>query len=178
MSSGYLFTSQRLGFRGWQTDDIGQMAAINADPQVMEFFPSVKTREETRDFIERMQVQLAAKGYCYYAVIELATGELIGFTGISDQTFDAPFTPCTDIGWRLGAKYWYKGYATEAAKRCLQYAADELGMTRINAVAPIVNTRSIQVMKKIGMKKVSYFAHPLLVDDERLRQCVLYEIHL
>lgn len=176
MKRTYLFTSARLGFREWEAGDIDKLAAINADADVMEFFPSVKTWEETAEFIDRMQKQMSSKGYCYYAVDALENGDFIGFIGLCDQTYEASFTPCVDIGWRLAKHAWGNGYATEGAKRCLEYGLNELGLARIVAVAPTANVRSEQVMKNAGMQKVAEFIHPLLVNDERLRDCVLYEI--
>lgn len=153
---------------------------INADPQVMQFFPAVQTIAQTAAFIQRMQTKMEEKGYCYFAADLLHTGKagngnrFIGFIGLSDQVFDAAFTPCTDIGWRLSKEAWGHGYATEGAARCLQYGLNELGLQEVYAMAPSVNIRSIQVMKNIGMSKVSEFIHPLLADDVRLRDCVLY----
>lgn len=174
MIKEYLFTSERLGFRCWQMADVAVMAAINADPVVMEYFPAVKTYEETVAFIERMQQEYAEKGYCYFAVDRLEDGALIGFIGLSDQTFEASFTPCTDVGWRLGREYWSNGYATEGARQCLQYGFDELRIARIYAIAPQANARSEQVMQRVGMQKLMDFDHPLLLHDERLKTCVLY----
>ncbi len=172
----YLFKSERLGFREWQTTDIPQMADINTDPEVMAFFPNTLTRQQTAEFIERMQKQFALKGFCYFAVDNLEDGAFIGFIGLSEQTFEADFTPCTDIGWRLSKRFWGKGYATEGATKCLSYAFAQLKQKKINAIAPKVNLRSEQIMKKIGMKKVGNFIHPLLINNERLEECVLYEI--
>ncbi len=172
----YLFQSARLGFRNWLKTDIEPMAAMNADPDVMEFFPGTKGYTETVAFIERMQQQLADKGYCYYAVDKLENGEFIGFIGISVQAFEASFTPCIDIGWRLCKQEWNKGYATEGAQRCIDYAFNELNINKLTAIAPKANVKSERIMKKIGMVRVQDFIHPLLQDDERLRDCVLYEI--
>ena len=171
----YLFTSTRLGFRNWLATDFDAMAAINADPKVMEFFPAVATKEETTSFIHRMQRQLADKGFCYFAVDTLENSEFIGFIGLLEQTFEAPFTPCIDIGWRLSSNAWNKGFATEGAARCLEFAFQDLNLQKVVAVAPKINIRSEQVMKKIGMKKIGEFEHPLLRNCERLRDCVLYE---
>lgn len=170
----YLFTSTRLGFRNWTDDDIEPMAVINRDPEVMEYFPATQSLQETERFIERMKEQLVLKGFCYYAVDNLNTGELIGFTGLSEKDFESDFTPCIDIGWRFGIHAWNKGFATEAAKRCLQHGFQQLGMERIISIAPIINVRSIAVMKKVDMKFEKTFQHPLLVDNERLITCVLY----
>lgn len=176
MQGKYLFTSERLGFRNWAEADIPVMAEINADSAVMEYFPRTKNRAETTAFIERMQEQFAVKGYCYFAVDVLESGTFIGFTGLSEQTFEASFAPCIDIGWRLDRKQWGRGYATEGAKRCIQYAFDELDIKKVVSMAPKVNVRSERVMRKAGMAKVMDFVHPLLINDERLRDCVLYKI--
>ncbi|KAA5537530.1 GNAT family N-acetyltransferase [Taibaiella lutea] len=176
MYNHYIFTSQRLGFRNWANNDVPLMTVINADIDVMEFFPATVTRVQTEQFIERMQDMFATKGYCYFAVDRLEDGAFIGFIGLGYQDYDAPFTPCTDIGWRLDKNFWNQGYATEGAERCLEYAFEDLKLQNIKAIAPEINTRSINIMQKIGMKKQSDFLHPKLADDERLKHCVCYEI--
>ncbi len=171
----YLFKSERLGFRNWQENDLEELAAINADPQVMEFFPSTQSKEKTRDFIGRMQNLFSRKGHCYFAVEELATREFIGFIGLGEQTFEASFTPCIDIGWRLAKRFWGQGYATEGAKRVLQFAFQNLGLSEINSIASISNVKSTNVMKKIGMQKILVFEHPILKDYPELIKCVFYQ---
>jgi len=172
----YIFRSERLGFRNWLTTDIEIMTEINSDEEVMEFFPKIKSKHETAEFIERMQNQFNEKGFCYYAVDKLKTREFIGFIGLSEQIFTSDFASCIDIGWRLKKDEWNKNYAPEGAKRCLDYAFTKLKLEKIIAVAPIVNLKSELVMKKIGMKKVKNFNHPALAENERLRECSLYEI--
>ena len=172
----YLFKSDRLGFRNWLASDQEKLAVINADMEVMEFFPSTRSVTETKIFIERMRKQYGDKGYCYFAVDVLEDGEFIGFIGLSEQNFDADFTPCIDIGWRLAKTAWNKGYATEGAKRCLEYGFEALHLDNIYSIAPVANIKSQQVMKKIGMRKVKTFDHPQLLDNARLRKCVLYVI--
>ena len=172
----YLFKSDRLGFRNWLASDIEKLAAINADKEVMEFFPSTRTLPETNTFIKRMQKQYGDKGYCYFAVDNLEYDTFIGFIGLSEQNFAADFTPCIDIGWRLAKTAWNKGYATEGAKRCLEYGFEALHLDKIYSIAPVANLKSQQVMKKIGMHKVKAFDHPQLLDNARLRKCVLYVI--
>ncbi|MBB5624059.1 RimJ/RimL family protein N-acetyltransferase [Pedobacter cryoconitis] len=79
---------------------------------------------------------------------------------------------------RFGFRDWNQGFATEGAKRCLDYALTHLNLDKVNAMAPKINIPSINVMKKLGMEEVLTFNHPLLIDDARLRECVLYEIKL
>jgi len=175
-TKNYIFTSERLGFRNWIEDDVQKMADINNNPNVMEFFPSIPTFEETKAFVERMQQQFSEKDYCYFAVDVLKNDTFIGFIGLSDKDFESDFTPCTDIGWRLSEAHWNKGYATEGARACLDHGFKKLGLAEIVAIAPKANVKSEEVMKKIGMEKRKNFNHPLLINDTRLRECVHYAI--
>ena len=172
----YIFTSKRLGFRNWKTTDVHLLFDINADENVMQFFPSIQTREQTESFIDRMQNQYKEKGFCYFAVEILETNQFIGFIGLSEQKFKADFTPAIDIGWRLNPNFWHKGYATEGAKRCLEFGFHQLKLKEIIATAPTINLPSITVMQKIGMQKVKSFKHPLLKEYSELETCVLYSI--
>ena len=172
----YIFQTPRLGLRNWRDADLAPMAAINADPRVMEFFPSTQTEAQTLDFIRRMQVEFAEKGFCYFAVDRLDTGEMIGFIGLHVQTFEAAFTPCIDIGWRLSPSAWGLGFATEGARACLHYAFTQLQLKKIVALAPLINQRSIHVMEKLGMHKIGTFSHPVLKANPELEECGLYEI--
>lgn len=170
----YLFKSERLGFRNWLESDIEMMTEINADKNVMEFFPDIASKGQTIDFIQKMQKQFTEKGFCYFAVDKLKNNEFIGFIGLSEKNFESEFTPCIDIGWRLSNLEWNNGFATEGAKRCLEYAFNVLKLEKIYSIAPKINIKSERVMKKIGMEKVLEFEHPLLINDERLRDCVCF----
>lgn len=172
----YIFKSARLGFRDWLEGDIDKLTNINMDPQVMEFFPAVQSQERTRQFVKRMKELFVEKGFCYFAVEELNTNEFIGFIGLSVQNFESDFTPCIDIGWRLHTNKWNKGFATEGARRCIDYAFNDLKLKSVHAITPKVNAASVRVMQKIGMKELKLFNHPLLGSNERLQECVLYGI--
>lgn len=153
------------------------MSALNADPIVMEFFPSTKSMEETTLFIERMQTLFTEKGFCYFAVEKLENNQFIGFIGLGWQTWQSTFNPSVDIGWRLSKSNWGKGFATEGAKRCLQFGFEELNLKKINSVASTINIKSTNVMQKIGMQQVMYFEHPLLLDFPTIKDCVLFSIN-
>lgn len=174
----YLFTSSRLGFRTWYNDDIRQMALLNKDPEVMEFFPFLPSKKETEDFIQRMNLQYSENNFCYFAVDHLETGKFIGFIGLSLQNFDTDFTPCIDIGWRINKEYWGNGLATEGALECITYAKNQLGLHQIYSMASKINSKSIKVMKKIGMNYIKDFEHPRLLNHPSLEICVLYGIDL
>ena len=174
----YIFVSERLGFRNWQEKDISPMTEINSDPEVMAFFPGLQNRDQTTAFVHRMKAQYEDKGFCYFAVDELSTNNFIGFIGLSEQSFEAAFTPCIDIGWRLHTQWWNQGLASEGAIRCLEYAFNELCLDEIYAIAPAINIKSERIMQKIGMHKQYEFDHPLLADNGVLKRCNLYAIRL
>lgn len=176
MNKQYIFKSERLGFRNWIASDKLKMAEINADPKVMEYFPSTQNFQQTEAFIERMQKQFIENGFCYFAVDKLSDHKFIGFIGIAEQTFLSDFTPCVDIGWRLSQDEWGKGFATEGAKKCLNFAFNDIGLKKIMSICPIINDKSEHVMEKLGMIKTMTFNHPLLEKYKELESCVLYEI--
>jgi len=176
MENKYLFTSKRLGFRNWKDSDLEAFVKINADPDVMKHFPKPLTTQETQAFIIRLKQHYKERGYNYFATEVLETGELIGFIGIGYQTYETDFTPAVDIGWRLKPSSWGKGYATEGARKCLEYAFNELKINRIISTCTIGNSGSEHVMKKIGMKKKGNFNHPLLKEHKDFEQCIWYEI--
>ena len=170
----YLFQSERLGLREWKETDVDDMAAINQNEQVMRFFPSIQDYATSKSFVERMTKHQANYGFCYFAVDLLETNEMIGFIGLCHQDYASDYTPHVDIGWRIAQKHWGKGYATEGAKACLDFAAAKTDLTEIYAVAPAINVSSENVMQKLGMEKVITFDHPKLEGDDRLKSCVLY----
>ncbi len=174
----YIFTSERLGLRNWQINDLNEFAKLNADPLVMEHFPSTLSREETAQFIDRLINHFDKWGYNYFAVEDLRFGELLGFIGLARQEYEAPFTPCTDIGWRLKQSAWGKGFATEGAQRCLLYAKENLGLNTIYSVCTSTNKPSEKVMQKIGMAFQGEFKHSRLKDYPRLETCYYYKIEL
>ncbi len=140
----------------------------------MRYFPSTLTVEDTAGFISRMNRLYQSRQHCYFAVEKLDSRTFIGFIGIGYQTFDAAFTPVTDVGWRLHPDHWGKGYASEGARRCLDWACTNLKVPQIAAIAPLINQPSIRVMEKSGMQKKTEFLHPELSGFPSLERCVLY----
>ena len=177
MKGKYIFKSNRLGFRNWTKEDLSTFAEINADEQVMEYFPKSLTQQETEDFINRLQNHYEKHGYNYFAAEVLESADLIGFIGLAYQDYETEFNPATDIGWRLKKSAWSKGYATEGAKRCLEFGFKDLDLEKIISTCSINNTKSENVMKKIGMIKKGEFKHPRLKDFPDLEKYIWYEIN-
>ena len=172
----YIFKSKRLGFRNWRDNDLKVLLEINSDSEVMEYFPSTLNENETADLLKRLIKHYNKKGYTYYATEILESGELIGFIGLAYQTYKTEFSPGTDIGWRLKKSAWGKGFATEGAKKCLEYAFNELKINTIFSICTINNRKSENVMKKIGMTKKGEFTHPELIDYPEYEKNIWYEI--
>lgn len=173
----YIFESPRLGFRMWKESDRELSTKINANKEVMRYFPKTLDAKESDDFLNRIENHFKENGYGLWAVELKDTKEFIGFIGLLVATFDADFTPCTEIGWRLHNRYWNKGYATEGAKACLEYGFNKFNLDSIYSFTAEINKPSENVMKKIGLKRVGEFQHPNVEDHSPLKPHVLYRIN-
>ncbi len=142
----------------------------------MEFFPETLSPEESADSYKRINAFMEQKGFGLFAAEEKDTQEYIGFIGFSRPTFSSYFTPCIEIGWRLHRRFWNRGFATEGAKACLEYGFSILDFNEIVSFTSLLNTKSINVMKKIGMTFDGEFEHPNVEWGHRLRKHVLYKI--
>ena len=160
----------RLVMRRWRDEDRAPFAALNADPAVMQHFPAPLTREQSDAFIDRLEADFDQHGYGLWA-LEDDTG-FIGFTGLNWATFDAPFTPALEVGWRLARPAWGKGYATEAATASLHRGFQEVD--EIVSFTAVVNERSWRVMDRVGMHRESFFEHPRVPEGHPVRPHVLY----
>jgi RimJ/RimL family protein N-acetyltransferase len=172
----YIFTSDRLGFRNWNISDLDEFARLNADEDVMEHFPSTMSMDEVSDLIYKLGDHYAENGFTYFATEILKTQEFIGMIGLAYQEYITDFTPAIDIGWRLKKSAWGNGFATEGAKRCIDFAFNELGIDKIISVCVFNNEKSENVMKKVGMTKIGEFYHPSLTEYPEYQRHHCYEI--
>lgn len=169
------FETERLIARDYVASDYLPFSQMNADEEVMKYFPALLTTKESNALLDRNQKELTSLGYGLFAIEEKATGEFIGFTGFHETTFEAEFTPCIEIGWRLKSSVWNQGYATEAALGALAYANEHTSFDEIYSFTATLNKPSEQVMKKIHFTKISTFQHPALVNGDPLKPHVLYK---
>lgn len=172
----YIISTERLGLREWIDTDIIPFAALNADPEVMLYFPATLTYDQTVEMVNRIRLHFKNHGYGLFAVEKRETKEFIGFTGFSIPVFKSFFTPCIEIGWRFKKEEWNKGYATEAARSCITYGFEKLGLDKIVSFTAAINSRSENVMKRTGMKKAGEFNHPKVDINSPLCRHLLYEI--
>lgn len=168
----------RLILRDWKEEDIQPFAGMNKSPDVMRYFLNPLSEEESFGFYTRIRQEFSDYGYGLYALEEKATGIFMGYTGFHHILFDADFAQGVEIGWRIDNAYWNRGYATEAALACLQYAKEHLPFKTVWSFTSLPNKSSERVMQKIGMERVKTFFHPSLPDGHPLKEHVLYKISL
>lgn len=151
---------------------------MNADPEVMRYFKGTLDRVASDAFLDRIEKSFDEYGYGLWAVERRADGSFLGFTGLAMQTFDAPFTPALEVGWRYVRSAWGNGYATEAARAALAFGFDILGVDEIVSITSRVNLPSQRVMQRLGMThdESDDFEYPLLPEGHPLRPSVLYRI--
>ena len=116
-----ILRTKRLILRNWQKSDLKPFAKMNTDPKVMEFFPRTLSKKESDNFVKLYQKEFTIKGYSLWALEIIGKIKFIGFVGLRFRDFEAPFTPCVEIGWRLASEHWGKGFATEGSKAALDY---------------------------------------------------------
>lgn len=168
----------RLLMRGWRESDLAPYAALNADPEVTRYLAGPLTREQSDAMVERIERGFAEHGFGLWAVEIVATGEFVGFTGLSVPGFEAHFTPAVEVGWRLARAAWGNGYATEAARAAVAYGFGEAGLDEIVSFTTAANRASRAVMQRLGMTRdpADDFDHPRLAPDHPLRPHVLYRL--
>ena len=174
--------SPRLTLRHWTPDDRHPFALMNSDPEVMRYFPSLLSEDQSDLYAETMQLGLEERDFGFWA-IELRSGDriqgpFIGCAGLSVPQWNARFTPCIDIGWRLARSYWGMGYASEAAHRILDYSFHRLDIDELLCFASLKNVRSIAVMERLGMTRNTEddFDHPMIDPDSDLSRHALYRM--
>lgn len=175
---GPTLTTQRLILRPWREADIEPFAAMNADPRVMRFFPRPLGRDESHAFVERIEAGFEEHGYGLWVVERREAAGFLGFTGLLVHTFEAPFTPATEVGWRFLSDAWGNGYATEAAREALRYGFEVAGLAEILSWTSVLNEPSIRVMQRLGMHRdpAEDFDHPRIPTGHELRRHVLYRL--
>lgn len=170
------FETERLIFRDWKETDLDDFINLNSDEDVMRFYPKKLSKQESLEMMIKINKEFEDYGYGFYALESKENNDFIGFLGFHKADFDADFTPCIEIGWKLKKEFWGRGLATEGARKCIEYGLDVLNFNKIYSFTAELNIPSENVMKKIGMKFDRYFEHPKVEDHSVLKKHVLYVI--
>ena len=168
----------RLLLRRWREEDREPFARLNADPEVMRWFPAPLGREECDALVDRCEQEFEEHGFGSWAV-EVVGGEpFVGLVGLHVASFAAHFTPAVEVGWRLVRSAWGRGYATEAARAALAFGFERAGLEEIVSFTVPGNGPSRAVMERLGMARdpADDFDHPAIAAGHPLRRHVLYRL--
>jgi RimJ/RimL family protein N-acetyltransferase len=160
--------------RPWRDEDLGPFAEMNADAEVMEFFPKPLSEAESAELMRMIRARIDERGWGLWAVE--VDGAFAGFTGLSEPRFAAHFTPCVEIGWRFRREYWGRSIAYAAALQAELFAFEKLKLPELVSFTAASNTRSRRLMERLGFVSNEHddFRHPSLPEESPLSQHVLY----
>ena len=168
--------TSRLLLRQFRESDLEPLVAMGQDPVVMKHFPKLMSREETEAMMVRMKDHWEKNGFGVFAVEVPGEHDFAGFVGFAQPRWEASFTPCVEILWRLIPQVHGKGYCTEAARACLELIFREKELKEIYSFAVPANITSWRVMEKIGMKREGEFEHPMVPEGSELRRHLIYRV--
>ena len=167
----------RLLLRQWRDQDREPFAALNADPEVMRYFPSTQTREASDRSIDNCKQGLQERGWGLWAAELLESRDFIGFIGLSIPRHQLPFMPCVEVGYRLAKAFWGCGYATEGARAALDFGFSRLALAEIVSFTALINQPSRAVMERLGMiNSGEDFDHPAIAEGSPIRRHCLYRL--
>ncbi len=152
-------------------------AAMNADPEVMRYFPAPLDRTASDAFVDRIEARFEQLGYGLWALEVEESGEFIGFTGLNPMPDAVPGAGGTEVGWRLARAAWGQGYATEAALAALDVGA-RAGLPEVWSMTAVLNLPSQAVMRRIGLQPHATFDHPAVPAGHPVRPHVVYRADL
>lgn len=158
-----ILETDRLILRGWTNEDFEPYAKMCADPEIMRYIGGrTFDRLEAWRHMAFLVGHWTLLGYGHWAVEEKATGKFAGRLGFQNPVG----WPAFEIGWTLGREFWGKGYATEGARRALEYGFDELDKDHIISLIHPENKNSIRVAERLGEKlegKTELMGHDVLI---------------
>jgi RimJ/RimL family protein N-acetyltransferase len=156
--------TERLVLRMFREDDLDEYAVITADPEVSRYLGDGSPL--SRDYAWRQMAMILGhwrlKGYGMWAAEEAATGRLVGRIGF----FNPEGWPGFELGWMLAREFWGRGYATEGARRALEYGFTEMGREHVISLIRPANLPSIRVAERLGERlerSTDLFGNPALV---------------
>lgn len=141
--------TERLRFREMVEADLDEMAALLGDPEVMRYYPRPRTRDEALGWIQWNRRGYAQHGYGLW-VIETHDGAFVGDCGLTWQPLDGG--QVLEVGYHVVGTLQGRGYATEAARACVDLALGPIGAPRVVAIINPENAPSRRVAEKAGLR--------------------------
>jgi ribosomal-protein-alanine N-acetyltransferase len=149
--------TERLRLRQLRRDDVDAIFAVIGDPVAMQYYPRQYKREDAVEWIERNLRRYDENGYGIMAVVLKSSGAMIGDCGLAQQMVEAE--AMLEVGYHLQRSYWGHGYATEAARGCMNYAFRELGADKVVSLIRPENAPSRRVAERNGMQVARLVVH-------------------
>ena len=166
-----IFETERLFARKLTKDDFGSLCRILQDPEVMYAYEHAFSDAEVNSWLERQLKRYVTDGFGLWAVILKETGSMIGQCGLTMQDWNGKMVP--EIGYLFEKAYWHRGYASEAAKGCKEYAFQSLKLPRVYSIIRDNKLPSQRVAERNGMKLCgSLVKHYYGLDMAHLVFCV------
>ncbi len=165
---------EQVILRQWRDSDLEPYAVMNADPEVMRYFPAVLSLEQSAASMAWQWALIERRGWGLWALE--VDGAFAGFAGLAVPTFEAPFMPCVEAGWRLRREYWGRGIAHRGALQALAYGFGVLKLPEIVSFTAAVNVPSRRLMERLGFVRdaANDFEHPAIPEGHELRHHVFY----
>jgi RimJ/RimL family protein N-acetyltransferase len=144
-------TTERLVLRPFQPDDLDALVAIHAEESFW-WYPrrGAMAAEETGAFLETVLRRYEDDGFGIEAVIERASGTMIGWAGLAVPHFLPQILPAVEVGWRLSGPYRGRGLATEAGAAAVEFGFAAAGLECIVSLYEPENVASGRVMQRLG----------------------------
>lgn len=163
--------TERLIIRKITRKDMGVLLTLMGKPEVMYAWEHGFEKKEVRQWLNRQLARYRKDGYGYFALVLKDGGKFIGQAGLMKNVING--NEAVELGYILDDAYWHNGYATEAAKMCLQYAFAELGMSEVYCSIRPENALSIRVAEAIGMTPCG--SHTITYNGKEMPH-VLYKV--
>lgn len=146
-----ILETERLRLREFARSDLDALAMMMADEDQMWLYPRSRSRDETKEWIDRSVQLYETRGFGFWLMESVEASRFLGYCGIRPRIVEG--VEETEMGWHTLKAFWGQGFATEAAAACRDLAFSDLAATRLVALIDSINTASVRVAEKIGMHR-------------------------
>lgn len=167
--------TDRIRLRPWNEEDLPGFRALNADKDVMRFFPAPLAPEDSDKLAASFQTGMLLRGFGIWVLELPGLSSFAGVVGLNVPSFDHSLV---EVDWRLHKAFWGHGFATEAAAVALEAGFSLFSLENICSFTASLNRPSEKVMQRLGMERhpEDDFEHPALPLGHPLSRHVLYRM--